>query len=252
MEPKPTEKSKEVTFDEFKSLAGDESLSAYEKIGFPNSYRHGKEELIFQDIVRKLPNLNKDGQTVLDIGPGCSGPAFMLIEWCRVRRNELVLVDSQEMLSHLPDEPFMEKVVGRYPDECGEILAKRRGNVNVIICYSVLHYIFAETNLFDFLDQSLSLLADGGEMLIGDIPNISKRKRFFSSAAGIRFHQNFTGTSEVPSVDFKAVETGKIDDSVLLALLLRARNAGFDAYLLPQRDDLPMANRREDLLIIKA
>ena len=72
MEPEPTEKSKELTFDEFKSLAGDESLSAYEKIGFPNSYRHGKEELIFQDIVRKLPNLNKDGQTVLDIGPGCS------------------------------------------------------------------------------------------------------------------------------------------------------------------------------------
>src|SRR5256885_8167314 len=29
--------------------------------------------------------------------------------------------------------------------------------------------------------------------LIGDIPNVSQRKRFFSSPAGIKFHQEFTG-----------------------------------------------------------
>jgi hypothetical protein len=34
----------------------------------------------------------------------------------------------------------------------------------------------------------------------------------------------------------------------LLGLVMRARAEGFDAYLLPQRPDLPFANRREDLL----
>lgn len=242
---------KEVSFDDFRSLARNASLTAYEKIGFPNSYREGKEELIFQDITRKLPNLNKQEQVILDIGPGCSGPAFMLIELCRRQGHKVILVDSEEMLHHLPNEPFVDKVSGRYPDQCEELLAKNRGKIDAIICYSVLHYIFAEANLFDFLDKSLALLADGGQLLLGDIPNVSKRKRFFSSPAGIRFHQAFTGTTEIPKVDFNSIDESKVDDSVLLSLLLRARNAGYDAYLLPQPDELPMANRREDILIAK-
>jgi hypothetical protein len=246
------DRAKELTYEDFRRRAQDDSLTAFEKIGFPNSYRKDKEEGIFQDIISKLQNLSKDRQTVLDIGPGCSGPAFMMIDWCRDHGHTLVLVDSQEMLSHLPDEPFLEKVAGRYPEQCEEVLSKYTGHVDAIVCYSVLHYIFAETNLFRFFDQSLSLLAEGGEMLIGDIPNVSKRKRFFSSQAGVRFHQTFTGTDETPVVQFNSLEEGKIDDSVLIALVLRARSAGFDAYLVPQPDDLPMANRREDMIIRRA
>ena len=242
---------RERTFEDFKKMAQNEELSRYGKIGFPDSYRAESETSIFQDIRAKLPLLDASGQTVLEIGPGCSGLAFMMVEWCRKQRHRLVLVDSDEMLGHLPDEPFITKVAGRFPDEAIPQLETFRGEVNVVVCYSVLHYIFVDTNLFDFLDHSLTLLADGGEMLIGDIPNQSKRKRFFSSANGIRFHQNFTGTQETPSVNFTSIETGKIDDSVLIGLILRARAAGFDGYLLPQPSDLPMANRREDLLIRK-
>ncbi|MEM4297261.1 MAG: SAM-dependent methyltransferase, partial [Nitrososphaerota archaeon] len=121
--------------------------------------------------------------------------------------------------------------------------------INAILVYSVLHHVFTEGDVFRFLDRSLSLLADGGEMLIGDIPNISKRKRFFSSQAGIRYHQAFTGTSEVPEVRFNTLEPGLIDDAVILSIILRCRLSGFDAYLLPQPDELPMSNRREDILI---
>ena len=48
-----------------------------------------------------------------------------------------------------------------------------------------------------------------------------------------------------------SIDQGKIDDSVLIGLVLRARAAGFDAYLVPQPETLPMANRREDLVIRK-
>jgi len=242
---------KNLTFEDFRRMAQDNTLSQYEKIGFPNAYREGREERIFQDIARKLGNLSKKNQLVMDIGPGCSGLAFMLIDLCRGQGHALLLIDSQEMLDRLPDEPFITKVPAYYPSECLWLFDKYTGKVNVILTYSVLHYVFAEGNLFDFLDRSLSLLAEGGEMLIGDIPNIAKRKRFFNSSAGIKFHQQFTGTDEVPAVTFNTLEAGHIDDIVIASLILRCRQAGFDAYWLPQPDDLPMANRREDILIRK-
>ena len=65
----------------------------------------------------------------------------------------------------------------------------------------------------------------------------------------MRFHQSFTGTAEPPVVQHQAIETGFLDDAVLLALVMRARAAGFHAWLVPQDPQLPMANRREDLLV---
>ena len=238
-----------LTFESFKKLARDNTLSQYERIGFPDSYRKGQEGAIFEDITYKLSNLRKTNQTVLDIGPGCSDLPMMLIELCRQHGHKLLLVDSQEMLDHLPDEPFITKVPSYYPHECPWLFDEYAGKVDVILTYSVLHYVFAEGNLFDFLDRSLGLLAEGGEMLIGDIPNISKRKRFFSSQSGIRFHQQFMGTEETPKVTFNTLEAGTVDDAVILSIVMRSRYAGLDAYLLPQVDDLPMANRREDILI---
>ena len=88
-------------------------------------------------------------------------------------------------------------------------------------------------------------------MLIGDIPNISKRKRFFSSASGIRYHQDFMKTDSKPEVNYCAIEGDKIDDAVILGVIMRARSQGCDAYWLPQSSSLPMANRREDILITK-
>jgi hypothetical protein len=237
-----------LTFEGFRRLAQEESLSRYEKIGFPDSYRQGKEKLIFDDILAKLPLLESRGKTILDIGPGCSELPSMIIDLCRRNSHTLILVDSEEMLAHLPDETFIKKVAGYYP-RCDELIAEQRGKIDVCLAYSILHYIFAEGNVWEFLDRSLELLSESGEMLIGDIPNVSKRKRFFSSENGIRFHQAFTGANEPPEVIYNQIEHSKIDDSVVLALLMRARSQGFDAYLVPQGEDLPMANRREDILI---
>ena len=249
MKREDLERFKNLSFDDFRRLARDETLSRYEKIGFPNTYREGKEELIFQDILRKLPNLQIPGQTVMDVGPGCSDLALMEIAWAREKGHRLIFVDSQEMLDLLPDVPFLRKVSCYYPTGCPELLYEMKGQVDVMIVYSVFHYIFADGKMFEFLDKSLALLAAGGEMLIGDIPNISKRKRFFSSEAGIQFHKAFMQTDEPPVVAFSVLEDGKIDDSVIMALIMRARSFGFEGYWLPQPEHLPMANRREDVVI---
>jgi hypothetical protein len=239
-----------IRFEDFRRFAKDPSLSKYEKIGFPDAYRKGFEEAIFNDIVSKLTNLALEKRAVVDIGPGCSDLPKMLIEKCRDRGHRLALIDSAEMLAHLPDEPFIEKVAALFP-QCPAFIQARQGRVDAVLCYSVLHYVIVDTSVFDFLDASLSLLAPGGQMLIGDIPNVSKRKRFFSSEAGVRFHREFMQTTDPPPAESNRNERDKIDDAMLFALLQRARAAGFDAYLVPQNPALPMANRREDILIVR-
>jgi hypothetical protein len=239
-----------IGYAEFQRMAVEPGLSRYEKIGFPDSYRAGFEAAIFSDIRSKLTNLDQTERRVLDIGPGCSDLPLSLIDLCRERGHHLSLIDGAEMLSQLPDGDGISKVPGFYPD-CPEFIDRNRGEIDAILCYSVLHYIFTETPLYRFVDRSLSLLAPGGQMLIGDIPNISKRKRFFASDTGIRFHREFMNTDDAPEVHFNQIEHDQIDDAVILSIAQRARAAGFDAYVVPQRADLPMANRREDVLIMR-
>jgi hypothetical protein len=174
----------------------------------------------------------------------------LIIQYCREHEQPLVLIDSPEMLDQLPGGPGITKIPGFYPNVARDESA-RIGAVDVLICYSVLHYMYVDTNLFDVVDESCRLLANGGCALFGDIPNVSKRKRFFSSAARVRFHQEFMETSEKPVVEHNRVEAGKIDDAVTAGLMARAQVAGCDAYLLPQNASLPMYNRRDDLLIVK-
>ncbi|MGO8818885.1 MAG: SAM-dependent methyltransferase [Terriglobia bacterium] len=237
-----------LTFDDMRRMAKDESLSQYEKIGFPDSYRKGKEELIFQSILSNLPLLNDSGKVVLDVGPGCSGLPHMMIDLCRHRGHKLLLVDSEEMLAHLPNDDFIQKFPAYYP-QCDALFEAYSSKVDVLLTYSVLHLVFVEGNLWDFLDRSLELLAEGAQMMIGDIPNISKRRRFFSSSNGVKFHQQVMNTQSRPELNFNRLDRRQIDDSVILAMISRARNQGFDAYLLPQPPGLPLENRREDVLI---
>ncbi len=239
-----------LTYDDFRELAKNSRLSRYEKIGFPDSYREGKERAIFEDIKRKLPWLSEKNKVVLDVGPGCSELPLMLIEQSEKLSQQILLADSDEMLDLLPNRTFIKKYPGIYPKSIVD-LDKLKGQVDVIIIYSVLHYIYVDGNLNSFFDKSLSLLSAGGQMLIGDIPNISKRKRFFCSDSGKKFHRDFTQSENNPVVEFNKIEDGQIDDSIVMGLVNRARLQGFDAYVMPQQADLPMANRREDILIIR-
>lgn len=242
----------ELDYEGFRQLALNPHLNEHERIGFPASYRQGFEDAIFADIIAKLPSLAAGtGLTVVDVGPGCAGLPRKLIELCKDRGHRLFLVDSEEMLSQLPDvEGTTVKFPGMFPRNSAE-LSETAGSVDLLLCYSVLHYIFVDTNLFEFVDAIAALLASGGRALIGDIPNVSKRRRFFASEAGRRYHKAFTGSDDAPIVDFNTVAHGKIDDAVLIGMIQRAQAAGLHGYLLPQAQNLPMANRRDDLLFAK-
>lgn len=239
-----------IGFEDFRRLASDDSLSQYQKIGFPDEYRAGLEPIIFEDILSKLSNLHQPGLAVVDIGPGCSDLPNLLTNLCRQNRHALTFVDCPEMLRHLEDAPFVRKVSALFPN-CSDMINDMRGKANAVLCYSVLQYALIDTALFRFFDSALGLLAPRGQLLIGDIPNVSKRKRFLASDAGVQFHRTFMRTASAPEVTFNQLEPDQIDDAIVFALASRARLAGFDAYIMPQQPTLPMANRREDLLVIR-
>jgi 2-polyprenyl-3-methyl-5-hydroxy-6-metoxy-1,4-benzoquinol methylase len=238
-----------LRYEDFKALASEESLSLHERIGFPDAYREGYEDVILDDMRAKATNLDREGGAIVDVGCGCGVLTNSLVQFCDRMRHSVTLVDAEEVLRRLPEGPNIHKVPGRFPVEAARALEDRKGSVDVVIAYSVLQYVVQDSDPFDFIDRALELLAPGGQVLIGDIPNLSMRRRFFSSAAGRAFHRAFTGSESDPEVQFNALVPGAIDDSVIVALLLRARSAGFDAFVVPQGPLLPMANRREDLLI---
>lgn len=241
-----------LDFEGFRALAREPGLSRHERVGFPDDYREGREQAIFRDMVGKLPSLGRERATVLEIGPGCSALPSLLSAHCAARGSEVLFSDSAEMLALLPDASHVRKFPGAFPQGMAAALPVLAGRLDTVIAYSVVQYVFAEGNLFDFVDRCLALLNDGGELFLGDVPNVTMRKRFFASPAGQTQHRAYTGRDEAPEVRFGVPEPGQIDDAVVLGLLARARAQGFHAWALPQGAALPMANRREDLLFRKA
>ncbi len=236
------------TYEDFKLLATNKNLSVYEKIGFPEEYRKDFELSIFRDITHKLSKISMQNVRVMDIGPGISDLPHLLIKMIVNNNSEIFLIDSDEMLNQLPSNKCVTKIPGRFP----EILTASDndlGKFDAILMYSVLQYVAFESSLLVSIDFALDLLAPGGQMLIGDIPNLSMRNRFFSSENGILFHQEFMKSTEKPSIDIFSFPKNSLDDSVIFSILQRARNRGFNAYCLPQSKSLPFANRREDILI---
>lgn len=244
------ERFSNLTFDAFRRLANEEGLTDSERVGFPSEYRRGREAAIFSDIVEKVTNLKDKKKVVLDIGPGCAEPARRMIELCENNNHILLLADSHEMLSRLPASANTKLFPGMYPELPG-LFDTYIERVDAIVCYSVIQYIFSEGNIWRFLDKTLSLLAEQGQLLLGDIPNASMRKRFLTSQTGHKFHMQHMGATTPPKVEFHKIEEDQMDDSVIFSILMRARAAGFHAYVLPQFSELPMANRREDILIVR-
>jgi hypothetical protein len=239
------------SFDDFRNLAKAADMDRSVKSGDPTNLREGSHARIAEDIIRKIPALQQPGSLILDIGPGVGEVPFILIDHCEKMQQKLLLSDSAEVLGNIPDRPGVVKLPGHFPDQCEEWYGRYSRGIDGIIIYSVIHYVLPGYDLFGFFDRALNLLKEGGVLLIGDIPNVSKRRRFLASENGARFHKQYMKTTEDPKVHFNTLEFDLIDDAIVLALMLRARSAGFDAYVVPQPADLPYANRREDMIVVR-
>lgn len=132
------------------------------------------------------------------------------------------------------------------------------GPFDKILCYSVLHYLSNKEEVFDFIAKALQLLAPGGRILLGDIPNRSRKQRFTNSQSGREFERLWQEAAH--DRDDRAVAALELapdpalvqfDDELLLEICRRCRAEGFDAYVLRQPSHLPFGNTREDILVIR-
>lgn len=237
----------EFSFEDFKNRANNSSLSKWEKIGFPDSYRNGIEKHIFSDIKHKL-NLD-ECKIILDIGCGCSELVEHVIRYSNTEKKSLFLVDSSEMLSNIDTVILcndIHLVPGCFPNDNVKTKLSPE-SFDAILVYSVLQYIFIEQSIFSFIHECLQLLKPGGRLLLGDVPNFQSRERFLASAKGKEFLSNTVQNT----INLEHANEERIDDSVIMSIMLRFRQFGCETYLVPQPVNLPFANRREDILIIK-
>ncbi|MDA9294641.1 class I SAM-dependent methyltransferase [Flavobacteriaceae bacterium] len=239
----------ELSFEDFKKRATDNSLSRWEKIGFPDSYRKDSEEMIFSDISLKTNITKKDTKVILDIGCGCSDLVDNLIKYCTSTKKELYLNDSEEMLSNidLTNDKLINLIPGKFPKQVLSQIENKK--FDLIVLYSVIQYIYNDQNIHSFIHECMTLLNPGGQLFIGDIPNYDTRERFLESEEGKIFRRKHYHVDNNMNINHLREE--RIDDTIVISILSRFRSFGYETYLLPQENTLPMGNRREDILIQK-
>ena len=235
-------------FEYYKKQATTAQLSDTERVG-RYAKQQDDEKHIFEDIVQKLPALTRDNSTIIDIGCGCSDPVKKLIANAEQYQQQLVLVDSEEMLARLPNLKNITKAPCQFPEP--NFIETYQGKADAVIVYSVFHCVYLQNDFITFADSLVKLIASGGSLLLADIPNSTRKKRFLSSEQGQRFHQQWSGDKSLPNVDWNQFESGSLDDSLVLMLMARYRQMGFETYLLPQKPNLPFSNTREDLLVTR-
>ena len=239
-----------LTFDDFRKLALDKELPGYKKVGFGKEHRADKEKNVFPDMKKKIPGLSNKDTTIIDIGCGCSLPVLELIKNANSLNQEVILVDNDEMLENISDGENITKYPHQFPND-KVFVDEYAGKADVVIIYSVIHAIYEFQNIFTLIDRAVSLLKErGSSLLIGDISNYSKKQRFLNSPYGNSFHKKWSNTDEDPKVDF-STPYEHIDDSIIMQIMLRYRLQGLETYLLPQSEEMPLNNTREDILIVK-
>jgi len=237
-------------FDYFANLA-DMDISHTEKVGrYANE--KSREKNIFQDIVIKLELKNKE--SILDIGCGCGTVVFDLIHYISTRPDvHVVLNDSNKVLSQIDNELIIAKNIKFIPGRFSDIKIQKDKKFDAIILYSVIHYI-SKNEIYNFIDLILERLEYHGLFLIGDIPNINKRKRFNNSQFGKEYNEKKSQnrTSCFISKNYPSMDLSFFNDKLIFNIIKYIRNKdGFNAYLLPQSEKLPFSYIRDDILIEK-
>lgn len=250
-------KRQEVANQHFSKLA-DPTLHPAIRVGRPESAKE-KESLIVAEIFRIL-DLSEPNLSLIDIGCGAGFIALNLVDFAVKNKARITFVDIESVIDLLEADinrkfgeipAGIDFIRGVFPD-----ISMPQEKYSRVLSYSVLHY---PDDPEDFIDRAVSLLAPGGKLFIGDIPNKSKRGRFLASNFGREFEAKYQNKplQEIPVFnshhDFVKMdsvgETNILDDSFLLRVMEKYRNQGLDVFIQEQKKDLPMSFTREDLIM---
>lgn len=216
------------------------------------------ERFIPVDVIEKLEICEDD--TVLDIGCGAGVLMFPISCVCK----KIYGIDNSSVIEKLKRgfvPGNVDFIAGSWLDIDPAVFF--RGGYTKVIIYSVLHCLKDLETAFLFVDKALEGLRENGKILLGDIPNIDKKRRFLQSASGKTFDEAFRKEQQLAQnveEDFQRDNLKKeqilqkaltVDDEVIQKLADHYHNLSCDVYLLPQKGYLPFGHTRDDRLIIK-
>ncbi len=234
-------------FINYSFLVG-QDLSPTEMSGRYPSQRVSERRLLF-DVAEKLALDATD--EVLDIGCGVGQlalPMSFLVE-------QVTVVDHAEVIAKMQSR-LKAQNIGYLAGDFLEV-AVEENTFDKVLSYSVVQNLEDEQQLQNFVTKAVSVLRPGGRLLIGDVSNVDKKRRFQSSTFGARFEEEWRRSEgSATNIDRSALlpEGHRLEftDRIVLNLLGMLRDEGSDAYVLPQPSDLPWGLTREDILVVKS
>jgi SAM-dependent methyltransferase len=208
-------------------------------------------QAIVPDVVAKL-GVHREHR-LLEIGFGTGSLITRLAE----HAGSVTGIDHPDCVARVAGEvpENVSLIAGKWPE------VRPQGSFDRILVYSVLHYLEDRPSAEAFVEACVDALGDGGALMLGDLPNEDARRRFRQSAGGQEFEADWrrrVGQSEDENPEvamlheiFTRVPKADpfIDDAFVLDMLSRYRRRGFDAYVVPQGEQLPFCFTREDILI---
>ncbi len=216
-----------------------------------HSFHAVSEPLIVQDVVKKLSPQSSD--RLLEIG--CGLGAIMTPLAAHVA--QATGIDHPSCIRRYREAGVPENVElipGEWP------ATKADGTFDRILVYSVLHYLPDAEAAREFIDACLSVLDPSGGLMLGDIPNRDRQRRFSASEFGKRFDADWTERKATLSPEHSArdqifAETERhppfLGDDFIVKLLADTRRDGMESHVVGQPEGLPMCYSREDVLIWK-
>lgn len=203
--------------------------------------------LIVPDLVQKLSL--KPTDSLLDIGCNCGQITIPMSFLCKrvVGIDGGVIARLRERITGIDNIFTIEGDFREVPiDE----------KFDCILIYSVLVYMDSYEEKLNFILKAADLLKPGGRLLVGDVINVSTKKRFENSEYFCIVDEEYKKYKNKMSEDDKNKSQNHgplleniLDDEMLMRLLLDIRRAGYESFILPQDKDMPFGYTRQDILV---
>lgn len=237
-----------ISFENYSHIASLADVSNTEAAG-RLAFQQEAERKILPDLLVKLDL--KASDTLLEIGCGPGNLLVPLSGFCA----KAAAIDNEGAITRLKNRFAKDTEITCIPGNFLEINLPAT-HFDKIFIYSVLHYLSDRDEVLNFIERALSILKPGGRMLLGDIPNVSKKSRFVNSKSGQEMAKNWAeqmkdagGSHPLEKMESDS-QLITFDDALVLEIVAFIRGKGFEAFLLPQPIDLPFGGSREDILVV--
>lgn len=240
-------------FDAYGQLAKVEGLDDVILSG-RNAFYMSCFDAIIEDILGKLTP--KADDHLLDLG--CN--VGLITRRLAPHVHAVIGQDHPDLLARFAErgQPANVTLLGGFWPE-----TRPEGQFDCILSYGVMYSMPSREAAMTFVRAAADALAPGGRCLIGEFPNGDSLARFRASPSGAEMDRAYAEARALEKSGDLATQVKArddilaqiypyvdlYDDRFLLDLVLDLRQKGFDAWLLPQGEKLPINASREDLLI---